>query len=123
MCIRDSALDRNGYRETLLEEKERAGGLIQTRNTRQGMAESAAHSFIVTQPVRELCRELGVELVEPRKEAKAKYIVRDGKLRRFPLTFGEAVGTLTHAALARSPSNHQQTLEFWARRHLGNTAL
>jgi oxygen-dependent protoporphyrinogen oxidase len=115
------ALDRSGYRVTLLEEKERAGGLIQTRNTGYGIAESAAHSFIATEPVRQLCRELDVELVEPRKEAKAKYIVRDGRLRRFPLTFSEAFGTLTHAALARSASN--QNLDFWARRHLGNTAL
>jgi oxygen-dependent protoporphyrinogen oxidase len=76
---------------------------------------------MATQPVRDLCRDLGVELVEPRKQAKAKYILRDGKLRRFPLTLGEAVGTLTHAALARSASN--QNLEFWARRHLGSTAL
>jgi oxygen-dependent protoporphyrinogen oxidase len=73
--------------------------------------------------VRDLCRELGVELVTSRKEAKAKYIVRDGRLRRFPLTFGEAVGTLTHAAVARSAGNNSQNLEFWARRHLGNTAL
>ncbi|HET9478171.1 MAG TPA: protoporphyrinogen oxidase [Pyrinomonadaceae bacterium] len=117
------ALDRNGYRVTLLEEKERAGGLIQTRNTGHGIAESAAHSLIATRPVRDLCRELGVELVAPRKEAKAKYIVRDGKLCRFPLTFGECVGTLTHAALGRSTSNDSQNLEFWARRHLGNVAL
>ena len=117
------ALDRRGYRVTLLEEKDRAGGLIQTRNTGLGIAESAAHSFMVTQPVRELCRDLGVELVEPGKQAKAKYIVRDGKLRRFPLSFGETIGTLTHAVLARSVGNHSQDLEFWARRHLGNAAL
>ncbi len=117
------SLDRSGYRVTLLEEKERAGGLIQTGNTRQGITESAAHSLMVTEPVRELCSELGVELVPPRKEANAKYIVRDGRLRRFPLTFGEAVGTLTHAAVARSASNDSQNLDFWARRHLGNTAL
>lgn len=117
------SLDRRGYRVTLLEEKERAGGLIRTRSTQHGIAESAAHSLIVTEPVRELCRDLGVELVEPRKEAKAKYIVRDGKLRRFPLTLGEAFGTLVHAALARSTSHHPKDLEFWARRHLGNAAL
>jgi oxygen-dependent protoporphyrinogen oxidase len=115
------SLDRNGYRVTLLEEKERAGGLIQTRNTGQGIAESAAHSILVTQPVRELCRELDVELVEQRKEAKAKYILRDGKLRRFPLSLGEAFGTCMHAALARSASP-RQTLDVWARRHLGEVA-
>jgi oxygen-dependent protoporphyrinogen oxidase len=117
------SLDRAGYSVTLLEEKERAGGLIQTQNTEHGIAESAAHSLIATGPVCELCRDLGVELVEPRKEAKAKYIVRDGKLRRFPLTIGEAFATLGHAALARSASPEPQRLDVWARRHLGDAAL
>ena len=116
------SLDRSGYRVTLLEERERAGGLIRTRNTAHGIAESAAHSLIVTGPVRDLCRDLGVQLVEPRKEAKAKYVVRDGKLRRFPLTVGEACGTLVHAAVARS-AGCSQSLDLWTRRHLGNAAL
>jgi len=116
------SLDRSGYRVTLLEEKECAGGLIQTRNTAHGIAESAAHSLIVTGPVSDLCRDLGVQLVEPRKEAKAKYVVRDGKLRRFPLTAGEACGTLVHAAVARS-AGYSQSLDLWSRRHLGNAAL
>ena len=117
------SLDRRGYRVTLLEEKQRAGGLIQTRNTAHGIAESAAHSLIVTGPVRDLCRELGVQLVEPRKQAKAKYVVRDGKLRRFPLTISEACGTLVQAAVGRSANCHSQSLDLWARRHLGNVAL
>lgn len=117
------SLDRSGYRVTLLEEKERAGGLIQTRNTARGIAESAAHSLIVTEPVTELCRELGVELVCPRKEAKAKYVVRDGKLRRFPLTVGETFDTFARAAFARCASQQPQNLDVWARRHLGNGAL
>jgi oxygen-dependent protoporphyrinogen oxidase len=116
-------LDRSGYRVTLLEEKERAGGLIQTRKTEHGIAESAAHSLIATEHVRDLCREVGVELIEPRKKAKAKYILRDGKLRRFPLTLREACDTVAHAALVRSGSDHQQNLDVWARRHLGDAAL
>ena len=115
------SLDRQGYRVTLLEEKERAGGLINTHNVGQGMAESAAHSLIATSAVRQLCRELDVELVETRKEAKAKYILRDGKLRRFPLSVGETFGTLMHAALARS-ANAPQTLDLWSHRHLGAVA-
>jgi len=64
-------LDQQGYRVTLLEEKERAGGLIQTSVTPFGIAESAAHSLVVTGAVLNLCQELGVELIEPRKEARA----------------------------------------------------
>jgi oxygen-dependent protoporphyrinogen oxidase len=117
------SLDRSGYRVTLLEEKDRAGGLIQTRNTAYGIAESAAHSLIVSEGVSQLCRELGVELVEPRKEAKAKYIVRDGQLRRFPLTLTEALDTFAHAAFARAASLQPPNLDVWGRRHLGNAAL
>lgn len=73
-------LYKRGFRVTLLEQKARAGGLIRTTRTEQGIAKSAAHSLLVSDPVRELGRELGVQLVEPRKEASAKFIMRDGHL-------------------------------------------
>jgi oxygen-dependent protoporphyrinogen oxidase len=125
------ALDKRGYRVTLLEQNQRAGGLIETTTTDCGIAESAAHSLIATEVVRELCRDLGVELIEPHKEARAKYIVRDGRLRRFPLTFGEAISAFRHAAFARStlddttytPTDATPDLESWALKHLGNAAL
>ncbi|PWT88541.1 MAG: protoporphyrinogen oxidase [Blastocatellia bacterium] len=116
-------LDRRGYRVTLLEQKQRAGGLIKTSYSDYGMAESAAHSLIATPPVVELCKDLGVELIEPKKESKAKYIVRDGKLRRFPLTVGEVATTASRAAFVRSTNGNGQTLDEWGRKHLGNAAV
>jgi oxygen-dependent protoporphyrinogen oxidase len=124
-------LDKRGYCVTLLEQNQRAGGLIQTTRTDCGIAESAAHSLIATEPVRELCRDLGVELIEPHKEALAKYIVRDGRLRRFPLTFGEAISAFAHAAFTRSTfddttytaTGATPDLESWAMKHLGKAAL
>lgn len=115
-------LDARGYRVTLIEAKRRAGGLIQTRQTDFGIAESAAHSLIATEAVRELCRDLEVELIEPRKEAKAKYVVRNRKLTRFPLTFQETLDSLRHAAFARSHHRGDETLDRWAHRHLGDAA-
>ena len=115
-------LDARGYRVTLIEAKHRGGGLIQTRQTDFGIAESAAHSLIATEAVRELCRNLGVELIAPRKEAKAKYVVRNGKLTRFPLTLRETLDSVRHAAFARSINGANQTFDRWARRHLGNAA-
>lgn len=125
------ALDKRGYRVTLLEQNERAGGLIQTTRTDCGIAESAAHSLIATEAVRELCRDLGVDLIERHKEARAKFIVRDGRLRRFPLTLGEAISTFRHAAFAQSPSGSTsygpidvtRDLESWALRYVGKAAL
>jgi protoporphyrinogen/coproporphyrinogen III oxidase len=115
-------LDARGYRVTLIEAKNRAGGLIQTRQTDFGIAESAAHSLIATDAVRELCEDLQVELIAPRKEAKAKYIVRNGKLTRFPLTLREAFDSVRHAAFARSRNGEDETLDRWAQRHLGTAA-
>ena len=124
-------LDKRGYRVTLLEQDQRAGGLIQTTRTDCGIAESAAHSLIATEAVVELCRDLGVELIEPHKEARAKYIMRGGRLRRFPLSLGEAISALGHAAFARStfdaaaytPMDPTADLESWALKHLGKAAL
>jgi len=117
------ALDKRGYRVTLIEERQRGGGLISTRNTEHGIAESAAHSLVATRAVRELCDELKVELIEPRKESNAKFIMRGGKLRRFPLGFQEAAGALRRAAFVRADDGRTQNLEAWTRRHLGRAAL
>jgi oxygen-dependent protoporphyrinogen oxidase len=117
------SLDKKGYRVTLIEENERAGGLIKTSTTEHGIAESAAHSLIATKTVQDLCADLGVRLIEPRKEANAKFIMRDGKLRRFPLKISEAANAVRHAAFARSDAGAAQSLDAWGRRHLGTAAL
>jgi oxygen-dependent protoporphyrinogen oxidase len=116
-------LDRRGCRVTLIEEKNRGGGLIRTTYTDEGIAESAAHSLIATPAVLDLCRDLNVPLVEPRKEAKAKYIVRDGRLRKFPLSIPEALSTLARAAFVNSVNENAQSLESWGQRHLGQPAV
>lgn len=116
------ALDKRGYRVTLLEQKERAGGLIHTTRTEHGIAESAVHSFLVSEPVRELCHELGVQLVEPRKESRAKFIMRDGHLARFPLKLRETFNLARHVAFNRSQHSGEQDVDAWAREHLGDSA-
>ena len=114
-------LDKHGYCVTLLEKTSRAGGLLQTTRTDCGIAESAAHSLIATKTVSALCSDLNVELIEPRKDSSAKYVVRDGRLRRFPLNLREAINGLRHAAFERS-ENGTEDLDAWGRRHLGDAA-
>lgn len=118
------ALDKKGYEVTLLEERPRAGGLIQTVRTGHGMAERAAHSLLTTEAVVELCGELGVELEEVRREARARFVVRDGGLRRFPLRPAEALTALGRAAFARAgESADSLDLDSWGRKHLGDAAV
>lgn len=118
------ALDKKGYEVTLLEEQSRAGGLIQTVRTEHGMAERAAHSLLTTDAVVELCGELGVELEEVRREARARFVVRDRGLRRFPLRPFEALTALRRAAFARADGpTASLDLDTWGRRHLGGAAV
>ncbi|MCM2279102.1 MAG: protoporphyrinogen oxidase [Oligoflexia bacterium] len=115
-------LDRKGYEVTLVEAAPRAGGLIQTERTPFGIAESAAHSILVTPVIERLCEELGVELVPVRKESKSRFILRDGKLRKFPLSFFEAVWAFLRAYFVLSPKEPApecMTFQGWAERFFG----
>jgi protoporphyrinogen/coproporphyrinogen III oxidase len=118
------ALDRKGYEVTLVEERAHAGGLIQTRRTEYGIAESAAHSLLATPQVVAFCEEVGVELAEIRRDSRARYVLRGGRLRKFPLSLGETISAARRAAFSRA-ENHldEQDLESWGRRHLGDGAV
>jgi len=118
------ALDRKGYRVTLVEERAHAGGLIQTHRAEHGIAEAAAHSLLATPGVIRFCEELGVELAEIRKDSRARYICRGGRPRKFPLSVGETLAAARRAAFTRA-ENHldEQDLDAWGRRHLGAGAV
>jgi oxygen-dependent protoporphyrinogen oxidase len=117
-------LDKSGYRVTLLEAQQRSGGLLRTVHTKYGIAEAAANSLLASPAVKDFCNELGVDLVEVRRESRSRFILRDGKLKKFPLTFTEALAALGHAAFTPS-QNHEQELDLaeWGRRHLGNAGV
>src|ERR1044072_8598075 len=118
------ALDRKGYRVTLIEEKSHAGGLIQTKRTAYGIAEAAAHSLLATPGVVSFCEELGVELAEIRKDSRARFIVRGGRPRKFPLSVGETLNAVRHAAFTRAVHHlDEQDLDTWGRRHVGDGAV
>ena len=118
-------LDKEGYRITLVEAALHAGGLISTRKTQFGIAESAAHSVPATPTVRELFQDLGVELSLIRPQAKARWIYRHGKPRKFPLGPFEALGAFLRAYFVMAPARDPEslTLEEWTRRFLGGAAL
>lgn len=115
-------LDREGWRVTLLEAAPRAGGLIETKRTEQGIAEAAAHSLLATPAVTELCSRLGVRLAPVRPHSRARFIWRKGRLRKMPLTIGEMLRAFARAyfVLADSKTDPAKlTLEQWGLRHLG----
>lgn len=117
-------LDKRGFRVTLIEANKRSGGLLRTDRNGFGIAEAAANSLLGSPAVLQLCQELGVELVPVRKESRARYILRNGSLRKFPLSLSETAGVVGRAAFARA-ANHSDVLDLenWGTRHLGPAAV
>lgn len=116
-------LDQAGYRVTLYEASDRLGGVIATKKTPYGIAESAAHSLLASPAVVRLFTEIGVPLVPVRNHAR--FIWRWGKARRFPLSIGEAICAFVRAyfVLADARPDRPPTLADWGRRHLGEAAV
>lgn len=85
------ALSREGFSVIVIEKNARAGGLIDTKTTPWGLAETAANAFLNTPRVEALFRELDLPLVPAKTESKARYIFRDGKQRRWPLGIGASL--------------------------------
>ena len=109
-------LDQLSFEVTLHEKAERPGGLIGTDRQPLGLSEQAAHSFIATPAVVQLCRELGVELIPLRDEGRARYIYRSGRLRKTPLGLWELVIAFfrSYFALAdRHRDSGKQSLAEW----------
>ena len=119
-------LDRRGYEVTLIEASNRTGGLIQSRQCEFGLIESAAHSFLASPAVVELCSDLQIKLIPVRADSKARFIWRGGKMRRFPLKPWEVLQAVLRALLALAPKRTEPTelnLEQWAKRFLGAPVL
>lgn len=118
---------RFGQEVTVLEGAKRVGGLIQTTPTPHGIAESAAHSLLATPAVLELFRDLELEWVPVRPEARGRrYIARGGRIRRLPLYPHEIAPTLARLAFMRAPAEEAEgewNLRQWGDRFVGKSAV
>ncbi len=119
-------LDQLGYEVTLYEAQPRLGGLIKTEKTPFGIAENAAHSFLATGSVLKLCEELGVKLSEVLPNSKARFILRKGQFRRFPLGIIETIKVFLKACFKKALDEkitEKYSMAEWARYFLGESAL
>ncbi len=117
-------LKKKGYEVTVYESKSKAGGLIQSPHTPFGLVEKAAHSLLVGPDLEGFFSELDVRLVPVCPNSKARFIYRNGKMRRFPLTFFETIKTLVHFfSKPKTILNLQAcSLEEWGVTYLGPAA-
>lgn len=121
------ALDHAGYRVTLIEASDRSGGLIQTTKTELGIAEAAAHSILASPAVLQLLHRFNLPYFEVNPQAKARYILRNGKPKRFPLRAWEVLVLLfcfffRRSKISSPESRDDLTLQVWCKTHLGQAA-
>lgn len=111
---------QNGYAVTIHEKSSHAGGLISSYKTEHGLVETAAHSIRSSPQILQLLSELSLPYVEAK--SKKKFIYRDGKLRKNPLTLWEMFTAGSYAAFKKSEGG-TPTLAEWAKAHIGPGAL
>lgn len=101
----------------------RAGGLLRTTRTPEGLVETAARGFLRTPNVAALFAGVGIKPLFAGSESKRRYIFRAGRPRRWPLTGLETVSAALHGTAAlltrRAKARDSESVEAWGHRVLG----
>jgi oxygen-dependent protoporphyrinogen oxidase len=108
-----------GHSVEIFEKSDCAGGLIATLNTPYGIVETAAHSLRATPEVIDFFTELKVPLTYAK--TKQRFIFRQGKCRKWPLTTYETATLLKNILTRRTKKDHI-TLADFGDHHLGHAA-
>ncbi len=113
-------MKKKGIPFTIHEKGQSAGGLIKTHKVEDlGWAEQAANGFIWCDELAELCEDLGMDIQSPDPSSKARYLVRENRMRKFPLGIAEAIAMTLRIIL---PHRHQlETVEDFGHTFLGKT--
>ena len=119
-------LAERGFAVTVFDAADRPGGLIATNQTVHGLVETAANAFVWDDVVAEWFRRLDLTPVFPKAASKRRYIFRNGRARRWPLTAGASIGMaarLAAAAITRSMSARaEESIAAWGDRVIGASA-
>jgi len=113
-----------GFRVSVYEKADRVGGLLGTTPLSTGMVESAANAFMANKAIEDISEKISVPLMEKKKEARKRFIFRDGQPRRWALDLGESLKLIPFICrwfLNRESlkPKRQESLESWGERHLG----
>jgi oxygen-dependent protoporphyrinogen oxidase len=115
-----------GLAVTVIEQASQPGGLIRTRHTEHGIVETGANAFVSDDRVVAWFRRLDLHPINPMPSSRRRYIYRDGRPRRWPLSVTESVSCaarLAAAALTRSmPARAGETIADWGDRVAGAAA-
>jgi oxygen-dependent protoporphyrinogen oxidase len=115
-----------GFSVEIYEGSGRVGGMIDSVETDFARIETAANGLLASARVEALFDAAGVLPVEAGqydKTGKKRYIYRQGRARRWPLSVGETLGILVRVPALRWKKPHPgESVESWAKRALGDSA-
>lgn len=115
-----------GVKVDVFERAPAAGGLIGTTRTGWGPAEHAANAFVWTDSVEEWFRRLDIPPVFALGTSRRRFIYRNGRPRRWPLSPLETVRTLarvgTTVTTRSMGARDNETVEQWGVRVAGPAA-
>lgn len=117
-------LTKAGHEVRVVEKNARAGGLINTIRTEHGLVETAANGLLNSARVEVMCKDIGVPLLPTRKEARKRFIYRNGKPRQMPLKPLELMRVAggVGANINRLRPQAFESITDWGRRVLGKGA-
>jgi oxygen-dependent protoporphyrinogen oxidase len=121
-------LVRGGRRVEIFEREAQVGGLIQSTRLPEGLVETAANGVLNTALFEEVAGDIGVELLPTLPASRRRYIVRDGRARRWPLGWWETLGFVIKFIWAglggrsRAPRSGE-TILAWGDRVIGRPAV
>lgn len=119
-------LAERGDRVEVFEAAAAPGGLIGTTQTPWGPAEHAANAFVWNDRVRDWFARLSIDPVVALETSRRRYVFRNGRPRRWPLTPVETLGTIGRFASAKVRGHTQprsgETVAAWSHRVLGRAA-
>lgn len=116
---------KKGYSVTIIEKRNKTGGVIASHMQNGMLIESAANGFLASEKIEEMFTDIGLSVLTTNTESKKKYIFRGG-LRRWPLSLGETLSLLSRLIVALVSNDlkprKNETLKDWATRVLGPSA-
>ncbi len=119
-------LSQRGVDVEVIEAAPGPGGLIHTRVSPHGLVETAANAFVWSATVARWFRDLDLTPCFPLPSSRARYIWRDGRPRRWPLSIAETASMAarwSRAALTRSTKpGSDETVARWSDRVFGAAA-
>jgi oxygen-dependent protoporphyrinogen oxidase len=119
-------LTERGVRVEVAEAEAGPGGLLQTIATPHGLVERAANAFASTDTVQRLFHTLDLTPVSASAASNRRYIYRDGRPRRWPLTPLESLTMASRGLAARVNGGlrpmGEESVATWSDRAWGRAA-